>query len=79
MNPMEDWDPEGEWRKLGKPVETLNDMEPDDQERMIKIIYRMAPRCVTLLNEITDKTGAQIVISSWWRTGRDLDFFDGRG
>jgi len=82
MNPMDDWEPEKEWAKLGKPepTERLVDMEPDDQELMLKIIYWMAPQCVKLLNEITDKTGAQIVISSSWRkSSRELSFFFGRG
>jgi len=79
MNPMEDWDPEVEWKKLNKPPPILDELSEEDYQILVKLIYRTAPRCVALLNEITDKTGALIVISSTWRKGRDLTFFDGYG
>jgi len=79
LNPMSDYDPDGEWNKLQIPVEDVDELNAHDKAKMLHIIYRIAPRCLDLLNEITDKTGAVIVISSTWRKNHNIRFFVEKG
>lgn len=48
-----------EWEKLGRPQRKRFDENSDNFD----------PRCMELLNELITSTGAEVVISSAWRSG----------
>lgn len=51
----------------------LNNADDSDPHTYKDGCYFYSPACVTRLNNITDKTGAKIVVSSTWRLGKTVE------
>lgn len=48
----------------------------DEERSVIKIDHPddfISERCVTLLNELIENTGAKVVVSSTWRIGKTVE------
>lgn len=51
----------------------LNNADDSDYHVHNGGCYFYSPKCVSLLNQITDVTGAKIVVSSTWRLGKTVE------